>query len=96
MPLHPFEILRKPIVTEKSTLLQEDNRYSFEVASDAAKLQIKDAVEEAFNVRVIKVNTLNVKGKRKRMGPRWTTSRSWKKAIVTLAAGDSITIFEGV
>ncbi len=94
--LHPFEVLKKPVVTEKSTLLQENGRYSFEVAPSASKHQIKVAVEQAFNVKVVKVNTMSVRGKRKRLGPRWTTAKPWKKAVVTLAPGNSITIFEGV
>ena len=94
--MHTFEILRRPLITEKSTDLQEDGRYSFEVATEATKHQIKWAVEEAFNVKVIKVNTMNVKGKRKRFGPRVTLQKSWKKALVTLAPGQTITIFEGV
>ncbi len=94
--MHTFEILRRPLITEKSTDLQEEGRYSFEVATEATKHQIKWAVEEAFNVKVIKVNTMNVKGKRKRFGPRVTLQKSWKKALVTLAPGQTITIFEGV
>ena len=96
MDLHPFEIIRRPVVTEKSTLLQDDDRYTFEVAKSATKHQIKEAVEEAFNVSVIKVNTMTVKGRRRRMGPRFSTSKSWKKAVVQLAPGNTITIFEGV
>ncbi len=94
--MHTFEILRRPLITEKSTDLQEEGRYSFEVATEATKHQIKWAVEEAFSVKVIKVNTMNVKGKRKRFGPRVTLQKSWKKALVTLAPGQTITIFEGV
>ena len=94
--MHAFEILRRPVITEKSTTMQERGRYTFEVAPEAAKLQIKQAVEEAFDVKVIKVNTMNVRGKRKRFGPRMNFKSSWKKAIVTLAPGNTITIFEGV
>ena len=96
MDLHPFEIIRRPVVTEKSTLMHDDDRYTFEVATTATKHQVKAAVEEAFNVEVLKVNTMMVKGKRKRFGPRLATGRSWKKAVVLLAPGNSITIFEGV
>ena len=96
MDLHPFEIIRRPVVTESSTFLQDSGRYTFEVAVSATKHQVKEAVEEAFNVEVLKVNTMMVKGKRKRMGPRFTSSRNWKKAIVQLAPGNTITIFEGV
>ncbi len=96
MDLHPFDILRKPIVTEKSTLMQEYGRYTFEVSTEATKHQIKWAVEEAFEVKVVKVNTMNVLGKQKRYGPKTSAKKSWKKAIVSLAPGDNITIFEGV
>ena len=89
-------ILRRPVVTEKSTLLQEARTYVFEVAPQATKLEVKSAVETAFDVKVEGVNTMNVKGKMKRFGPRFSRQRSWKKAIVTLAPGESITIFEGV
>lgn len=74
----------------------ESGRYVFEVATTASKHDIKHAVEEAFDVTVVKVNTMGVKGKRKRFGPKITIQRSWKKAIVTLASGDRITLFEGV
>ena len=94
--MHTFDILRRPVITEKSTDMQEEGRYTFEVAVEATKHQIKWAVEEAFSVRVIKVNTMNVKGKLKRFGPRATMQKSWKKALVTLAPGQTITIFEGV
>ena len=94
--MHILDTLRRPIITEKSTLMQESGRYSFEVATSATKLQIKRAVEEAFGVRVIKVNTMNVRGKRKRYGPRTSILPSRKKALVTLAPGQTITIFEGV
>ena len=89
-------VLIRPVVTEKSTNLQERGRYVFEVAREANKHQIRQAVEEAFDVTVVKVNTMKARGKRKRFGPRITRQPSWKKAIVTLAQGDSITIFEGV
>ena len=89
-------ILRRPIVTEKSTLLQEERTYVFEVAPEATKQEIRSAVESAFDVKVQRVNTMRVLGKRKRYGARLSRQRSWKKAIVTLAQGESITIFEGV
>ena len=89
-------ILRRPIVTEKSTLLQEERTYVFEVAPEATKQEIRSAVESAFDVKVQRVNTMRVLGKRKRYGARLSRKRSWKKAIVTLAQGESITIFEGV
>ena len=94
--MQSVDLLRRPIITEKSTYLQERGRYVFEVSPGATKHQIKKAVETAFDVSVVKVNTMNVRGKPKRFGPRRVEKRSWKKAIVTLAAGDTITIFEGV
>jgi large subunit ribosomal protein L23 len=94
--MHSFQILRRPVVTEKSTLLSEQGRYVFEVSKRATKHDIKRAVEDAFDVTVVRVHTMAVKGKRKRFGPKITTQRSWKKAIVTLTPGDSITLFEGV
>ena len=90
------QILRRPVVTEKSTLLNEVGKYTFEVDSRATKHQIKTAVETAFSVKVAKVNTMVVQGKRKRYGPRLAMKPSWKKAVVTLFPGNSITIFEGV
>ena len=94
--MHPYQVLRRPVITEKSTLLSEQGRYVFEVAKGATKHDIKRAVEDAFDVSVLRVRTMGVRGKRKRFGPRITALRSWKKAIVTLAPGDSITLFEGV
>jgi large subunit ribosomal protein L23 len=88
-------VLIRPVVTEKSTLQQERNRYVFEVDSSASKEQIAKAVEWAFDVKVIKVNTLTVPGKVKRYGRRPSKQPDWKKAIVSLAAGDSIQLFEG-
>ena len=94
--MHTFDIIRRPIVTEKTTAMQEQGRYVFEVANQANKRQVKEAVQAAFSVEVVQINTLNVKGKKKRLGPSSVQKRSWKKAIVTLASGQSITIFEGV
>jgi len=93
---HKYAILKRPLITEKSTLMQEDGRYVFEVAKTATKLEVKEAVQEVFGVTVIKVNTMNVKGKMKRFGPKFSQKRSWKKAVVSVAPGDSITLFEGV
>ncbi len=76
--------------------MQDDGRYVFEVATGATKHQIRTAVQDAFGVTVTKVNTINMRGKSKKYGPRTTLKKSWKKAIVTLASGESITIFEGV
>jgi large subunit ribosomal protein L23 len=94
--LHLYEVLRRPLITEKATLLKEQDKYAFEVAGKASKAQIKDAVEKAFKVEVSKVNVITVPGKTRRFGRRQVTSSPWKKAIVTLAPGDKITFFEGV
>ena len=89
------QILKRPIVTEKSTLLSEAGRYVFEVDRAASKHDIARAVEWAFDVKVVKVNTMTVPGKVKRYGRRPSKRPDWKKAIVLLAAGDSIQLFEG-
>ena len=96
MALHVFEVLRRPLITEKSTILQDGhNKYAFEVDSRANKAQVKTAVEVSFSVKVIDVNMLTVKGKRKRFGRRLVQRPSWKKAVVSLMPGDKIQIFEG-
>ena len=86
------EIIIRPIVSERSFSGMELNKYTFEVAKDANKYQIKDAVEEIFGVKVVRVNTLTVKPKTKRVRYVAGKTRSWKKAIVTLAEGDTITV----
>ena len=94
--LQPQEIIRRPIIlTEKSNRLREDgNQVIFEVHPDANKIQIKNAIQTLFGVGVIDVNTLNMRGKDKRMGRGYAKLRNWKKAIVTLKAGDSIQFFD--
>ncbi len=94
--MHLYEVLRRPLITEKSTLLKEQNRYAFEVASGASKRQIKEAVETAFKVSVVKINVMNVPGKMKRIGRRQVLTPVWKKAVVTLEPGQKIEFFEGV
>jgi large subunit ribosomal protein L23 len=92
-----MEVIRRPLITEKSTRLGGENKYVFEVHREANKVQIKEAVERAFNVRVTAVNVINVKGKARRVrGGRIIRRPDWKKAIVTLAEGDKIELFEGV
>jgi large subunit ribosomal protein L23 len=91
-----YDILRRPLITEKSTSLQTQGKYAFEVDRSANKEQIKQAVEKAFNVKVTAVNVMRVAGERRRIGRREVSSSSWKKAIVTLKSGDKIQIFEGV
>ena len=87
------EIIRR-LITERASELQEDhNKFVFEVRVDANKLEIKKAAEAMFNVRVLNVNTSAVSGKLKRMGRFQGRRASWKKAIITLAAGDAIDFF---
>ena len=80
------EIIIRPIVSERSFSGMEQNKYTFEVAKDANKYQIKDAVEEIFGVKVLKVNTVSMKGQKRRMGRNEGYTSDWKKAIVTLTA----------
>ncbi len=95
--IHPFAVLRKPIITEKSTELAENGKYVFEVDPRANKLQIREAIEIAFSVQVRKVNVINVRGATRRIGRgRAGRERDWKKAIITLADGYEIRLFEGV
>ena len=93
--MNPENIIKRPIaLTEKAARLKEHNQVVFEVAPEANKLQIRDAVEALFEVKVVDVNTLVQRGKRKRMGRRLAKRRNWKKAIVTLRTGDDIQFFE--
>ena len=94
--MHLYEVLRQPLITEKSTELQAQNKYAFEIAEGANKPMVKQAVEKAFKVRVTRVNVITVPGKTRRVGRRQVLTRSWKKAIVTLQLGDKIEFFEGV
>lgn len=90
------EVLRRPTITEKSTLLQEEGQYTFEIAPKANKTLVKQAVEENFNVTVISVNITRNRGKRKRYGPRFKKQPDVKKAVVTLRPGDRIDLIEGL
>jgi large subunit ribosomal protein L23 len=94
--MHLFEVLRRPLITEKSTALQAQNKYAFEIADKANKFMIKQAVEKAFKVKVKGVNVITMKGKTRHVGRRLFKTEPWKKAIVTLQAGDKIEFFEGV
>ena len=95
MSLSAHDIIIRPVVTEKSSALMELNKYTFEVHKDANKIQIRQAVEQIFKVKVLSVNTINVKSKPKRMGASVGRTRSWKKAIVSLPQGQRIEFFEG-
>lgn len=91
------DIIIKPIITENSMMDAQDKKYAFEVNKHANKYQIKDAVEEIFGVKVVKVNTMNYDGKVKRMGRTEGKRPDWKKAIVTLSADSKeIKFFEGM
>jgi large subunit ribosomal protein L23 len=95
MSLHPAQILIKPVVSEKSYNQITENRYTFRVHPDAHKTQVRQAVEELFDVKVTSVNIVQMPAKPKRRGMIKGTKSGWKKAIVELKAGDKIEIFEG-
>jgi large subunit ribosomal protein L23 len=94
--MHPYQVVKRPLITEKATIMKERNKYAFEVSKAANKQQVKEAVEEAFKVSVVKVTVMSVPGKMRRVGRRQVLTPVWKKAVVTLAAGDKIEFFEGV
>jgi large subunit ribosomal protein L23 len=93
--VNPRSVIIRPIVSEKSYALLAANKYTFRVHPDAHKTQIRQAVEEVFNVRVADVRTMSVKSKPKRRGYSFGRTRQWKKAIVQLHPDDSIELFEG-
>ncbi|MBI4202592.1 MAG: 50S ribosomal protein L23 [Chloroflexi bacterium] len=93
--MEAMQVLVRPVVTEKSTLLQEQNKYVFQVTPRANKTLVKQAVQAAYNVKVLDVNMLKNRGKLKRFGRRIKQTPDIKKAIVTLQPGDRIQIFEG-
>jgi large subunit ribosomal protein L23 len=95
--MDPHQVIIRPVISEKSyNLIEVENQYTFQVDRRANKNQIKRAVEEAFDVRVHKVNTVNVKSKPKRQGLTRGRTAAWKKAVVRLAEGERIELFEGV
>ena len=92
-----YDIIKKPVITERSMMGAQDNKYTFEVAVDAGKIEIKKAVEEIFGVQVASVNTMRVRGRYRRMGRNEGRTPNWKKAIVTLAEGSkTIAFFDGM
>ncbi len=93
---NPRDIIKKPVITEKSMGMVEENKYTFIVDMGSNKIEIRQAVEELFNVKVDKVRTMRVKGKLKRVRNRWGKTPDRKKAIVTLKEGQKIQLFEGV
>ena len=94
--MHFYEVLHRPLITEKNSQLQAQNKYVFEVADKANKNQIKQTVEKSFKVSVTAVNIITVPGKQRRLGRYQVLTSPWKKAIVTLKPGDKIELFEGV
>ncbi len=91
------DIIVRPIITEKSMMGIADKKYTFEIAKNATKIDVKNAVEEIFKVKVAKVNTVSVRGRLKRQGRTQGYTRSWKKAVVTLTEDSkSIEFFEGM
>lgn len=93
--MNPRQVILEPVVSEKSYALMADGKYTFRVDDRAHKTQIRHAVEEIFDVGVIGVRTIKVRSKPKRRGLHRGTTRSWKKAVVQLAPGDRIELFEG-
>jgi large subunit ribosomal protein L23 len=94
--MHVYDVLKRPIVTEKTTLQGEQGRYTFEVDLRANKHQVKEAVEKIFGVDVVSVNIIKMPGKSRRYGRHMSKAHAWKKATVRLAEGQSIGFFEGV
>jgi len=93
--LRPEDVIKRPIaLTEKAARLRDENKVVFEVALGANKIQIRQAVEDLFGVKVTDVNTLVQRGKPRRLGRRFMNRKNWKKAIVTLREGDSIQFFD--
>lgn len=90
------DIIRKPLITEKATIALENNQYTFEVAPKATKPQIKDAIEELFEVSVVGISTQNPPRKKRRVGQFIGHRATYKRAVVTLAEGDTITLFPDV
>jgi large subunit ribosomal protein L23 len=93
--LHPSQVLIKPVISEKSYEQIQSNQYTFQVHQDAHKTQVRQAVEQLFDVKVERVNIIKVQAKPKRRGQFRGTKPGWKKAVVQLRAGDTIEIFEG-
>ena len=93
--MNVYEIIKRPIVTEKTTMSQDDHQYVFEVDLRANKHQVRDAVEKLFDVNVTRVNTAVMAGKRKRFGRVFGKRSNWKKAIVTVREGDTIDFYVG-
>ena len=96
MAANPRDVLVRPLVTEKASAMMQENKYTFVVALDANKTEIRQAIEELYKVKVVNVTTLRVLGKTKRMGKYQGKRSDYKKAIVRLAEGNTIPVFEGM
>ena len=94
--MDPHIVLRRPIITEKSTMLGENGQYVFEIAREANKIEVKRAVETVFKVKVRAVNIIHVPSKTRRMGRSTGMTRAWKKAVVSLQEGHRIEFFQAV
>jgi large subunit ribosomal protein L23 len=96
--MNVYQVLKRPILTEKSDFQRDENQYVFEVDRRANKVQIREAVEQIFDVEVVSVNTMVMKPKRRRLGRKMLVTRpAWKRAVVTLAPGERIQeFFEGI
>ncbi len=95
MASNPRDVLLRPIITERTSQLMQDNKYTFKVALTSNKIEIRQAVEQIFKVKVLEVHTMRVLGKIKRMGRHAGKRSDYKKAIVKLAPGQTIEFFEG-
>lgn len=91
-----YRVLVRPLITEKASILQQENKYVFEVSENSNKIEVAKAIEEVYNIKPVAVNTVRVIGKRVRSGKTRGKRRDWKKAVVTLPAGKTIKIYEGV
>lgn len=94
--MHVSEVLIRPVITEKNSLLGEQGKYTFEVDRRANKPQVREAVEHAFKVKVVAVNVCTMPGKMRRVGRNRGITSPWRKAVVTLQKGQKIELFEGV
>ena len=94
--MHPTQVIIRPVVSEKTYVLASTGKYTFRVHPDAHKVQIRQAVESLFDVRVLDVRTASVKSKPKRRGYTAGRTRQWKKAIVQVGPGEEIPIFQGL
>ena len=94
--MHPTQVIIRPVVSEKSYVLAANDRYTFRVHDDANKTQIRQAIQQLFDVDVVEVRTSSVKSKPKRRGLTRGRTRSWKKAVVQVRPGQTIPIFQGL